>query len=489
MTSSLDNDARSVAAAVMAHDRRLKRWQYAIAILVFAFLLCVQLVRRSFPVVLPAVREDPTVSFSASDAANLFAVQATVSLVGSVVAGPLVTKLGGRVTFALIGFVSSAALVGVSLCRIFPLFLVGVAPYRFFMSLTSPAQVLIISMWFSPAVYGRLSGMLTTAGRVGAGVVGLLVGVLQNQAHLSWPHVLWVCAASLAAATLLTTIFIRSGPEQLGLKLPERQADPKTRKDVPVRRWREIARAYVREPRLWLVALGTMAATACYELDNFIPMLLREGYGLELGQASMATAVFPCGMIVSLLVSGVLVDRLTRAKGYIFLSGLVLVTLLSFIALLVLDLFAVRNGFIGLLLLFLIGATLGAPAYLPASLFALRYGGRECGIIVAIIDVLSFLAQIACDLIFAQLTEWIHRFIVLSAFAVMCLCLLSAFFVLDITHIRHEQAKARLSFENAPGRISDDTQKLVESSGELLDDGIQVADLGPASQRNSFTFP
>eukprot|EP00698_Gefionella_okellyi_P000914 TRINITY_DN10792_c0_g1_i1.p1 TRINITY_DN10792_c0_g1~~TRINITY_DN10792_c0_g1_i1.p1 ORF type:complete len:480 (-),score=55.77 TRINITY_DN10792_c0_g1_i1:120-1559(-) len=413
-------------------SKRLFRWQVLVVILVYFLAVSTTVVRRSFAVVLPAIREDSAVNISSSDTGDMFAVSAASSMVGSFMSGPLVNRLGGKLTMVITGFISAGSLTGISFCRTYLLFIIVAIPMHMATGFSSPAQVKLISSWFDSVAYGRAYGIMASSSRVGATTAGLLLGMFENEVRLPWYHVLWISAGILVLASILAALFLRERPEQLGLQLSSR---PIGKKAEATRPWRVIALAYLKEPRLWMLNIASFLSNGVFEVDNFVPLLLNDVFKMEPGAAGMASAVLPCGMIASLICAGFLLDRMTRRVGAILLTSMMAGTVITLGVLWAMLNYGFVNPWVATGLLFLFGLMLGAPSYMPQSLFSLRYGGvAECGLVMAINEIFQYVAQIVYDLMFGAVPQWDQRMLILLITAVVALLFYVLFFVLDVRH-------------------------------------------------------
>jgi len=332
-----------------------------------------------------------------------------------------------------------------------PMFMLALFPMRAVMSANTPSQVNLISMWFTPAMYGRAWGIVSSSSRIGAASAGLLLGMMES-VGLSWMQVLFIAGGILATMTLLATIFLKRSPESIGLHL-HGQAQ---KTELKRRSIRQMFLVYVREPRLWLMCFGCFMSTFCFEFDQFVPLFLNEVYDLTPGHSSMASAVFPAGMAISLMTAGFLMDKITRKHRAMVLVGMMFCTLLCIVSLWLLIIFQWGNVGFAIPLVFLYGALLGPPSYLPQSFFALHYGGpAECSVIYALLELFMFCAQIVFDLIRSALPNWSSVFLCLCVAGLLATTLYSLFFVLDLHAERTSQLKNAVILQDEEMLISE----------------------------------
>jgi MFS family permease len=165
-------------------------------------------------------------------------------------------------------------------------------------------------------------------------------------------------------------------------------------------------RRIIRSPRFWLICATTSAAWVLFEFDLFIPMYMQESVGLDPVVATFVAAAHPLGMFVAMTAGGILIDRVGREAG-----GWLMVGSLGGVAGVVAAFWALTatGGVtlpLGIVLTAAHGVFMGMPAYMPQSLFALRFGGKhECATLLAVIDTIAFSAVIVFDVTSDRITD------------------------------------------------------------------------------------
>eukprot|EP00698_Gefionella_okellyi_P016794 TRINITY_DN4834_c0_g1_i1.p1 TRINITY_DN4834_c0_g1~~TRINITY_DN4834_c0_g1_i1.p1 ORF type:complete len:528 (+),score=113.40 TRINITY_DN4834_c0_g1_i1:202-1785(+) len=447
---SLDIPGAEIALPV--DDNRassLKRRQILTVALLYFLSFSILISRRAPSSVWPAVLSDPSINMTVSDASKLFAVASVGSATGNFFSGMIVNRVGGKIPLVVAGGASAVLICMFGLMRSLPLFMLALVPMRLVQSASSPSQVRVVSQWFTADSYGRAWGIVSSSSRLGAASGGLLLGLLEHQAGLAWSQVLWVAGGIVASATVLNLIFLKQRPEDAGLSTKDLSAEQQADGTVKVtassvtmvaqrRPIRVIVRQYARDPRVWLMCFGSYFGTICFEFDQFVPIFLNRVYQMTPGEAGMASAAFPGGMFVSLMLSGVIMDKLSRRGAAIYIVLMLIGMLLCNAALWFLV--TSQNGIvaIGVLLVFAYGFMLGAPAFLPQSLFAMRLGGKaECSVLLSLFEMAQCLAQVTFDLINGFLPGWGAIFLLLICAAALNIILFVIFFVLDLRADSH----------------------------------------------------
>jgi sugar phosphate permease len=218
-------------------------------------------------------------------------------------------------------------------------------------------------------------------------------------------------------------------------------------------------------------ALGAM--WLLFEFDAYIPTYLSDALGVSPAVASICGAAFPAGMVISTTGGGFLLDKLGRKRGNVFMFLSLCATLATIAMLWLLTVLNAMTAPLGVILSFLYGMTLGVPAYMPHSLFALRFGGADCATLLAVIDVFGWGSIIALDLSSRSLAggeaegSWTPLFAVLFAAGVVAVVLLGVFLWLDTRVYTREEA-----------------EKTAMATGKVADEE-SVAEAGSGSQRTS----
>lgn len=222
-------------------------------------------------------------------------------------------------------------------------------------------------------------------------------------------------------------------------------------------------RRFATEPRFWFVCMSTGCIWMLFEFDSYVPVYLADNVGIEPGQASLAGAAFPIGMIISTIGGGFALDKLTRRQGNILIFVSMCCNIAVVVTLWVLTATATVTLLSALALAFLFGLSLGLPAYMPNSLFALRFGGKkDCATLLALIDVFGWGAIITLDLATRSLASsvdeggWTSLFTMMVVVGTLGVVVLGIFMILDTrAAARDEAALAASAALTAP---SDDKE-------------------------------
>ena len=246
------------------------------------------------------------------------------------------------------------------------------------------------------------------------------------------------------------------------------------------------------EPRFWFVCLSTGCIWMLFEFDSYVPVYLADNVGIEPGHASMAGAAFPVGMIIATIGGGFALDKLTRKQGNILIFASMCCNIAVVATLWAVTATATVTLPLALVLAVLFGLTLGLPAYMPNSLFALRFGGkRDCATLLALIDVFGWSAIITLDLSTRSLASsveeggWtaVHAPLVVGCIGVV---MLGIFMFLDTRAAALDDAAAATAATTAPAtaHFSSDSDAKDAVAANVIGGGGGVV-VGDAVHRRS----
>lgn len=302
-----------------------------------------------------AVSADLMQSFHTTGAAlgSLAAMYYYVYTVMQIPSGILADTLGPRSVVSVGALVAGVGSILFGLAPDFGLasagrFLVGLGVSVVFVGLMKSNTI-----WFSESRYGQISGITLLLGNLGSiFAAGPLAALL---IWFDWRAVFVTAGAASLILALLTAVFVRNRPEDVGLpSVREREGLP----PHPPREhhWlRELGRVFgCRDawPGFWF-NLGITGNLFAFAGLWGVP-LMRDLYGLDGREAALYTTASLAGFAVSCLLAGVLSDHIGRRRPVIVGGGLMSVILWASLALLPWD-----SGWSGMLLYTLLGFAAG----------------------------------------------------------------------------------------------------------------------------------
>jgi len=316
--------------------------------------------------------------------------------VGKFVSGSMADMFGGRRNF-LGGMAGSILFTLVfALSGGFPLFTLAWVGNRLFQSTGWVGLVKVASRWFSYSTYGTVMAVLSLSFLFGDAACRWVMSELL--AHgVGWRGVFLAGAGSLAALLLANVVFLRETPEERGLPAP--QANPLNvygadgeHKDEKHPGLQAILRPLFTSFPFWLVCLLSLGTTLLRETFNFwTPTYFVQFVGLTGSQAAARSALFPLFGGISVLLAGVVSDKLgLNGRNLVLVVGMAATT----VCLVVL---ARTPGHASrwtpVVLVALVGFLLLGPYSYLAGAMSLDFGGKRGSATAAgIIDGVGYLA-------------------------------------------------------------------------------------------------
>jgi sugar phosphate permease len=358
--------------------------------------------------------------------------------IGKFPGGSLADRFGGRRNF-LAGMSGSVLFTLLfMLGGGFPLFTLAWIGNRAVQSLGWVGMVKITSRWFSFSTYGTVMAILSLSYLFGDAISREIMSVLL--AHgAGWRGLFAAGAAILFALLIANALFLRETPEELGLPSPEENplnlfatgttaiprstansrtaANPRTATNPGTA---AIFRQLLGSPTFWLVCVISLCATLLRETFNlWTPLYFTQSVGLSNASAASNSALFPFFGGLSVIVAGVLSDKLgPRGRGIILFAGL----LLTGLALVVLARVSPHApAIVPVALVTLVAFLLLGPYSYLAGAISLDFGGKQgCATAAGIIDGIGYLAGVLSGNTMAHLAVsygWASMFLLLAAVA------------------------------------------------------------------------
>ncbi len=323
-----------------------------------------------------------------------------------------VSGMAGSVVFTLLFMVAGGL----------PLFTLAWIGNRAVQSLGWTGMVKITSRWFSYSTYGTVMAILSLSylfgDAISRGIMSLLL------AHgTGWRGLFAAGAGILSVLLILNALLLRETPEELGLPSPEENPlNLFAEEDVTRLKLSTVAifGQLLGSPAFWLVCIISLCATLLRETFNlWTPMYFTQAVGLSNASAASNSALFPFFGGVSVIVAGVLSDRLgPRGRGFILCAGLLL-TACALLALSRVPLHA--SALLPVALVALVALLLLGPYSYLAGAISLDFGGKQgCATAAGIIDGIGYLAGVLSGNTMARLTVsygWASMFLLLASVA------------------------------------------------------------------------
>ena len=261
-----------------------------------------------------------------------------------------------------------------------------------------PSMTRIVMNWAKPQQYGRVWGILSTSSRVGTLFATVILASLL--AWISWREMLLVAAVMGVVAACFFHLLIRDTPRQPLHVFPATDVRHSANLSMHVHPFedltlRQAIPLFFQSRRFWLISAGMMAMTILWDFLSLVPMFLQDTLHLSDSQASFAASAMPLGSLFSVLSGGFVFDRMGKKRMARVIAVLLLLAASCIAMFALLPSLAIPADWrmeVSLSLLFLFGVCLSPCYYIPVSIFAIDFGGRHSGFLVAILDAMGFAA-------------------------------------------------------------------------------------------------
>jgi sugar phosphate permease len=243
-----------------------------------------------------------------------------------------------------------------------------------------PAMAKIIGDWFDTDQLGRVWGVIATSSRASAVVSSFFLGAVLL--YLPWRWVFYIAGGVTLTVMLCSYLSLRT-PREVGLPPPQ-----KGKSTTPIKKqhaWEKtLAKTllfFLKSRQVWLICLAMVAMTIQMELLSFLPLYFQQTFGIATPTAAMASAAFPAGSFISVLIGGLLYDVLSSRSRVSILGGLLGVGLASMCVLLLNPSFG-----IAIAATFVFGLAVSPAYYIPMSVFSIEFGRSRSGVLIGLID-------------------------------------------------------------------------------------------------------
>lgn len=373
---------------------RRTRWELIILACMYvgymAFILC----RTAIQAGASGMIADPATGLTKASFGEILAWGTAGMVTGKLTTGLIADALGGRKVFLLALLLASLTAFALGLSRSYYSF----AAANFFMLFAAaagwPAMASLISAWYPPSKFGKVWGIISTSSRLSSVLSMFLLGLLV--ARLPWPGLFYASGCGSLAVVAVIFFFLKARPADVGLPAGKAAAPKYAAQEANQGSAAQALKHFLKSRRFYLMCVSLMATTVMMEFIGFLPLYMRETFGLDPSVAASASAAFPAGCLLALVGGGFLYDGVSR-RGRIVLLGALLAASTGCLALLW---FLPGLGLAGGALtvaatatLFCFGLAVAPAYYLPMSIFSVEFGGAHCGLLIGLIDATGYAAS------------------------------------------------------------------------------------------------
>jgi MFS transporter, OPA family, glycerol-3-phosphate transporter len=366
------------------------RWQtFAITWLIYASYY---LTRQSFSVAKLGFAADPNVTMTREEYGLIDSTFLTVYMLGQFVWGPMGDRFGPRrlllfgMTLSVLTAIACGFATTVQAFLAFAL-LQGVAQSTGWSNVSKT-----MSSWFSLHERGRVLGWWCTHYTLGgafglwfAGWAmdhwGILPWYVPTYVGPFWPAAFWAPASLLAIVALLSAVFLRNRPEDVGLPSieryhgePERLIDEEEREvPAPEGSWKIVGEV-LSSPSIWMLAAAYFSIKLTrYAFIFWGPKYVEESLGSSASVSTITATAMPVGGLVGVIMAGYVSDKLFNSRrAPVIILSLLIVAPLMLIGLEPIHSIWAMTGFF-----FLVGMFLFGPDSMISATAATDFGTKR----------------------------------------------------------------------------------------------------------------
>ena len=316
----------------------LARWQRKTTVSLFAGYAAYYICRSNLSVATPLIL-DEFESVTKEDIGFVASVGVGFYALGKMSNGLLADRLGGRQMFLFGLFASVVCTLIFGASAGIATFAVLWALNRYVQSMGWVALVKTASRWFPVSRHATIMAILSLSFLIGdafaRAYLGVFIEIGERVPVLSflddWRAVFFIAAATTTAIGIAIRLSLKSDPSEVGATEPA--ANPvnvygeegQSADDVPLR---ERLMPLLKSPLFWMICLTNFGLTLVRETFNFwTPTFLNEVPQLSQGQSAIGSLLFPLTGAVSVILGGVISDRLGGRHGRVMVPSIVCVTI------------------------------------------------------------------------------------------------------------------------------------------------------------------
>jgi len=347
------------------------------------------------------------------------------AIIGKILSGAVADRFGGKWTFTIGILLTAISVVLFGMSSIFFAFNLIYFSALFAKSSGWPSIAKLIGNWYSPSQYGLIWGILSTSSRVGAIIALSSLGYLLY--ILTWRQVLWFAFLIGIVLFGISFFFIKEKPSTL-IKVNGSCPVEHTNHHLHDTSLKQALLVFITNKRVWLISVSMMGLTIMMDILNFLPIYLSQNLKISTVNAATFSTAFPVGSLISVLLGGYFIDKIS-SKSVTKLVGLSLtLAVVSLVVLIIMPEFGLSasgNKYVTVGALFIFGFMVSPSYYLPMSIFSIKFGGPHSGILIALLDVVGFVATMIFSFIGGALIDqnygWVKFFILLITISIISL--------------------------------------------------------------------
>ncbi|MBW2488559.1 MAG: MFS transporter [Deltaproteobacteria bacterium] len=301
-------------------------WAWVILGICFVNLFVNYSVRLGYGVVLPEMIR--TLDFGRADAGTIYNAYLFAYIAIAPLTGYLTDRLGGRrvISVCLLVLGIAVVLMGTVKTLWTASFFFGLAGLGA-TGLWAPV-ITLVQRWFALHRRGLALGVLSAGYGLGFATMGIVVPLIVESS--SWHYAWFMLGAMALCMAIVSAVFLRSDPQNLGLTPWGQKEDISDQVASPAGVSPKMSlRQLFRNNRFWLIGLSYFAiAYSLYGITTFMVDYAKNQLGLPLEKASLLATIHGIGQVVGVLTVMPLSDYLGRKKT-ILISNTVIAAALA----------------------------------------------------------------------------------------------------------------------------------------------------------------
>jgi len=408
------------------------RWaNFAITWLIYAGFY---FTRQSFGVAKAAIEKAPNVGLTRPQQGNVDMAYGTTYMLGQFLFGALGDRFGAKRILLAGMALSVLAAVATGYSTTYAAFVAFAVAQGIAQSTGWSNTAKIMSSWFSLRERGRVIGWWCTHYTVGsaaalwfAGWMMMHWGEVQTGGATAtklvafWPAAFWGPAAVLTGVLVLSWLFLRNRPEDVGLPPIEKYrhepvsliSGEEAAAPAPEGSWTVIGEVLA-TPRIWMLAVAYFSVKLTrYVFYFWGPKYVNECLGSDFDTSAMTAAAMPIGGLVGVLATGYISDKLFRSRR----APVAILSLLATAGVLFMGMNPIHNIWLMAGFFFAVGAFLFGPDSLISATASIDFGTkRGAGTAVGFVNGIGSIGGILGGWLPGQITtagHWTPIFIVM----------------------------------------------------------------------------
>ena len=414
----------------MIEATEIKSQQWKVLALMFLAYGGSMLCRNTIGALSPAMSEDPEIMLTTSQLGEILAWGAVGSIFGKFFSGIVADLIGGRVAIFLCVFAVAASTITFSLPSSLFFFSLIHFVLRVSQTIGWPSVGLLINQWFPKQHYGKSWGIISTSSRIHTVISAVLLGVLV--AAFSWRTAFVMVGSVYLVGSFIFFYLIKSSPKDLRMEdfSEGKQLTNFTQTIKGIFSWLKVIKG---DSCFVYITIMMMMMFVLYDFIGYVPLYLSQATGLSASDAAVASAFFPLGALISVVIFGFLYDQLKFDRLRVVLITCLGLSTVSIGLLWSLSSLQISVGsieYLSFLLIFVFGFTMAPAWYLPVNVYITGLGGNHIGFTLTLVDLFGYIASAIFNVVAGRLAEssWSNYLLFVMVFCVLSTIFLFLFF-------------------------------------------------------------